>query len=62
MNCLLCNRELSGGLDTFGTLEAPLCQSCWYKEGDRAKERVRYHEEMTHDFWEEIKENNGQTS
>jgi len=27
--CTLCEKELSGGLDTFGPLETPLCWDCW---------------------------------
>lgn len=60
MNCSLCNRKLSGGLDTFGTLEVPLCQTCWYKEGDKQREREKFYQEITRNFWEETKEKNGQ--
>jgi hypothetical protein len=29
MACTHCEKTLHGGLDTFGPVRAPVCQSCW---------------------------------
>jgi hypothetical protein len=29
MNCTICDKPLSGSLDTFGDHDTPLCWGCW---------------------------------
>ena len=39
MNCQLCDKSLSGGIDTFGEVGAELCLGCYFGVSDAALER-----------------------
>lgn len=30
MKCTRCKQPLSGGSDTFGTVQTPVCMACWF--------------------------------
>lgn len=32
--CVFCEKELSGGWDTFGPIQSPRCATCWFQYGD----------------------------
>lgn len=34
IRCIVCRCGLTGGVDTFGALHAPQCQSCWLRHGE----------------------------
>lgn len=33
LKCVICERPLTGGIDTYGPLEAPSCITCWLIAG-----------------------------
>ena len=33
MNCVICGQPLIGGLDTYGDVQEPLCQACFFEHG-----------------------------
>lgn len=45
--CVDCQIELSGGLDTFGPIDEPLCQACWFPWLDTKAEAEARDEEWT---------------
>ncbi len=38
-NCTACEKELTGGVDTFGEFHLPMCQDCWFDLGDEPLEK-----------------------
>lgn len=32
MNCVVCDKPLTGGIDTFGPIDAPLCQTHFFED------------------------------
>jgi hypothetical protein len=39
--CTVCERPLSGGLDTYGLIQFPLCWGCWRDHGDEVERQAR---------------------
>lgn len=33
INCTACQKPLTGGTDTFGDMQLPMCQECWFDLG-----------------------------
>lgn len=33
MQCIICETELTGGLDTYGDRGQEVCQRCWFEHG-----------------------------
>ena len=38
MKCCKCEKELTGGSDTYGPIDRPLCQSCNFQELEKPRE------------------------
>lgn len=46
--CCICNKELTGGLDTFGRVGEERCAPCWWETGDLSGWMLReFIEEIT---------------
>lgn len=39
IKCSVCPTVLTGGLDTFGSIDLPLCQECYWRDIDIQKEK-----------------------
>lgn len=44
INCAVCNKPLANGTDTFGDVNDPLCQTCFFDYLDRVHEEHLLHD------------------
>lgn len=49
MECTACLKPLTGGLDTYGEIQHPMCMGCHFAIGEPKKERIIHMIELDDD-------------
>lgn len=44
--CAICSKPLSGGLDTYGATDMPMCCDCWWEDMELPKRELEYEREV----------------